>query len=95
MDFPELDALAAELHARLQRQGYGGLSSVTIYDGQSMDANLMARIVLADIEHIRAWDRMHPTHPTGTRRLRAVDKEAQRLLLLDGDERDTAAKQSR
>jgi len=95
MDFPELDALAAELHARLQREGFRGLSSVTIYDGQTMEANLIARIVLADIEHIREWDRTHPTQPTGTRRLRAVDKEAHRLLRLDADERDAAAKQSR
>ena len=95
MDFPELEALAAELHARLQREGFRGLSSVTVYDGQIMEANLMARIVLADIEHIREWDRMHPTHPTGTRRLRAVDEEAQRLLRLDADERDAAADHSR
>ena len=94
MDCPELDALAVELHARLQRGGLRGLP-VTLEGGHVIEAELMARIVLADIEHIREWDRTHPTHATGEMRLRAVGTEARRLLGLDRDDRDGALDQFR
>jgi hypothetical protein len=81
MDCPELDALAVELHARLQRGGLRGLP-VTLEGGHVIEAELMARIVLADIEHIREWDRASSPHPTGERRLRAVGTHARQLLRL-------------
>ena len=88
MHCPELDALAVELHARLQRGGLRGLP-VTLEGGHVIEAELMARIVLADIEHIREWDRTHAMHPTGESRLRAVATQAWQLLrLVDGDEGD-------
>ena len=94
MDCPELDALAVELHARLQRGGLRGLP-VTLEGGHVIEAELMARIVLADIEHIRQWDHTHPMNPTSERRLQAVGSEAQRLLRPDPVRRDGAADQSR
>jgi len=95
MDRPKLDALGAKLNARLQSSVFRGLPPVTLDGGHVMEAELMARIVLADIEHIREWDGRHPTHPTGETRLRAVGSEARRLLGLDRDERDGAADQFR
>ena len=71
----------------MQRGAFRGLPPVTIHDGQNMEAQLMARIVLADIEDIREWDR---THPTSEQRLRAVGTEAQQLLQLARAERDAA-----
>ncbi len=90
MDWPELDALAAELDARLQRGAFYGLPPVTLDGGTVMEAELVARIVLADIEDIREWDRTHPTHPSSEQRLRTVGTEARQLLRQDRDERDAA-----
>jgi hypothetical protein len=86
----QLDALEADLNARLQRGAFRGLPPVTIYDGQIMEAELMARIILSDIDDIRQWDRTHPTHPTSEQRLRTVGTEAQQLLQLARAERDAA-----
>jgi hypothetical protein len=89
MKHPELDALAVELHTRLQHGGLRGLP-VMLDGGQVMAAELMARIILADIEHIREWDRTHPTNPTSERRLRAVETHARQLLQLARNQRDPA-----
>jgi hypothetical protein len=83
MDCPELDALAVELQARLQRGAFRGLSPVTLDGGMVMDAELMARIVLDDIEDLCAWYPTRPTHPSGKRRLRAIQMDAQQLLQLE------------
>ncbi len=95
MDWPELDAHGAELNARLQRGAFHGLPPVTLEGGHVIEAELMARIVLADIEHIREWDHTYPMNPTSERRLQAVGSEAQRLLRPDSVRRDGAADQSR
>ena len=95
MDWPELAALGAELNARLERGAFHGLPQVTLEGGKVMEAELMARIVLADIEHIRQWDHTHPTNPTSERRLQAVGSEAQRLLRPDRVRSDGFADQSR
>jgi hypothetical protein len=76
MNWSKLDALEAELNAKLQRGTFRGLPPVTIYDGQLMEAELMARIVLSDIEDIREWDRTHPTHPTSEQRLRPLERKS-------------------
>ena len=81
MDCPELDALGAELHARLQRGAFRGLP-MTLDDGQVMEAERIARIVLADIEDIREWDHTDAPHTAVERRLMAVESEAQQLLRL-------------
>ena len=83
MDCPELDALAVELQARLQRGEFRALSPVTLDGGQVVDAELMARIVLADIKDLCDWYPTRPTHPTGKRRLRAIETDAQQLLQLE------------
>jgi len=89
MNFPELDALAVELDARLQHGGLRGLPA-TLEGGHVMEAELMARIVLADIEHIREWDRTHLTDPTDERRLRAVATHARQVLQLARNKRAPA-----
>jgi len=81
MDGPELDGLGVELHARLQRGAFRGLPPVRIYEGQVMEAERIARIVLADIEDIREWDHTDAPHTAVERRLMAVESEAQQLLL--------------
>ena len=92
MDRPELAALAVVLTARLRRGAFGGLPPVTLEGGDVMEAELMARIVLADIEDIREWDLTHPADPIGEARLRAVATHAWQLLrLVDEDEREADA----
>ena len=92
MDSSELDALAVVLTARLRRGVFRGLPPVTLGGGDVMEAELMARIVLADIEDIREWDRTHPTDRIGEQRLRAVATHAWQLLrLVDEDEREADA----
>jgi hypothetical protein len=95
MDWPNLDALGAELNARLQRGAFRGLPPVTLEDGKAMEAELMARIILSDIDDIRQWDRTHPTHQTDEMRLRTVGMEARRLLGLHWDASDAAGDQFR
>jgi len=56
-----------------------------------MAAELVARIVLADIEDLCEWYPTLPTHPTGKRRLRAVATHARQLLRLAPAERDAVA----
>ena len=90
MNSPELDGLGAELNVRLQRGEFRGLP-VTLEGGHVIEAELMARIVLADIEHVREWDRTNRSHPTIERRLWAVGTEAQQLLRLAPAERYAAA----
>jgi hypothetical protein len=63
MDCPELDALAMELQARLHCGAFRWLSPVTLDGGQVVDAELMARIVLADIKDLCDWYPTRPTHP--------------------------------
>ena len=88
----ELDALAVVLDTRLRRGAFRGLPPVALHGENVMEAERMARIVLADIEHIREWDRTHSMHPTGESRLRAVATQAWQLLrLVDGDEGDADA----
>ncbi len=94
MDCPELDALAVELQARLQRGAFRGLSPVTLDGGKVMEAELVARLVLADIEDLCEWYPTRPTHLSGKRRLRAVETDAQQLLQMDRDECDGARAQS-
>jgi hypothetical protein len=83
MDSSNLEALGAELNARLQHGAFRGLPPVMLEDGRVMEAELMARIVLSDIDDIREWDRTHATHQTDEMRLRTVGMEARRLLGLD------------
>jgi hypothetical protein len=88
----ELDALAVVLHTRLERGAFRGLPPLTLDGGSVMEAERMARIVLADIEHIREWDQTHPMRPTGESRLRAVATHAWQLLrLVDGVDDDADA----
>ena len=92
MDSLELDALAVVLNARLRGGAFRGLPPVTLGGGNVMEAERMARIVLADIEDIREWDLTHPMHPTGEQRLRAVATHAWQLLrLVDEGEREADA----
>jgi hypothetical protein len=41
---------------------------------------LLARITLADIEHVREWDSLHPGHRTSESRLQELADETQLLL---------------
>ena len=91
MDSPQLDMLALELHARLQRGDFRRLSPVPVDHGQVMEAELMTRIVLADIEHILEQDRTRRSYPTGET-LRMVGMKAQRLLQLARDDDATLAR---
>ncbi len=57
MEWPELDALADELRRTLARGSLRGCPALGEVASRTLDAERVARITLADIDHVRAWER--------------------------------------
>jgi hypothetical protein len=77
MDWSELDALADELRRTLARGDLPSRISALPY---ALTPQLLARITLADIEHVREWESVHPGYRTSQTRLRELADDTQRLL---------------
>jgi hypothetical protein len=50
----------------------------------SLTPHLLAKITLADIDHIRGWNQEHPLERTSPERLESLATDVQRLLTFDG-----------
>jgi hypothetical protein len=57
MEWSELDALADELRRTLARGSLRGSPALGDVASRTLDAQRVARITLADIDHVRAWER--------------------------------------
>jgi hypothetical protein len=57
MEWSELDALADELRRTIARGSLRGRSAVLGDPTGILDRERVARITLADIDHVRAWER--------------------------------------
>src|SRR4051812_46240225 len=81
LDWLELDRICDQLD-RVQRKGaFCGLSPVALHAGdRPIDADLLARIILADIDHLRTWERTHMPHESSAYRRDQLGAEAQRVL---------------
>lgn len=83
MDWPTVDAFSDELRRLLNGQNLRGLPPISVAGtDDTLEPDLMARIVLADIDHCRQWDDMHPETVTSPNRLQDLATESQRLLNL-------------
>jgi hypothetical protein len=57
MEWSELDALADELRRTIARGSLRGCPALGEIASRTLDAERVARITLADIDHVRAWER--------------------------------------
>jgi hypothetical protein len=57
MEWSELDALADELRRTIARGSLRGRSALPGDPTGMLDPQRLARITLADIDHVRAWER--------------------------------------
>jgi hypothetical protein len=61
VDWTELNMLAARLNDAVSRDAFLGLGPITVKNGRRpIDRNVLAHIVLADIDHVRDWEQTHP-----------------------------------
>jgi hypothetical protein len=80
MEWPELDRISDQLHRLLHRGAFRGLPEVAVEGDHMMDAELLVRITLADISHVRDWDVGHPLTPMSDYRRRELAEDGYRLL---------------
>jgi hypothetical protein len=80
MEWSELDALADELRRTLARGNLRSIASTISDPAYGLTLELLARITLADIEHVREWDSTHPGHRTSESRLQELADDSQLLL---------------
>jgi hypothetical protein len=81
VDWPTLDALSQELQ-RFQTQGrLQGLPPVPVFGiDETLDADVMGRIVLADVDHVRERERTHPAETNWAKRRLNLARQMQLLL---------------
>jgi hypothetical protein len=80
MEWSELDGLADELRRTLARGNLRTIASTLSDPARTLTPELLARITLADIDHVRQWESMHPRHRTSEIRLQELANDAQQLL---------------
>jgi hypothetical protein len=69
VDWPALNVLADQLDEASRRRAFRGLGPIPVSGTtSSMDAEVVARIILADIDHVREWERAHPDEGSDLRR---------------------------
>jgi hypothetical protein len=79
VDWPELEMLRNDLAGAVRR---GGLPPQAVDEPEMMEADRLARITLADVDHVRQWERMHPSQRSGERRRQELGDAMRRLLAL-------------
>jgi hypothetical protein len=82
MEWIELERICDQVN-RLQRRGdFRGLPPLAVDFGATMDPDLLARIVLADIDHVREWERTATLSSSLDDRLHALAATGHQLLSL-------------
>ena len=81
MDWLALDILSDQVTEALSRGALRGVHLRPFDSNQIMDAECVARIILADIDHVREWERTHPAEASDLRR-DGLAVEVKVLLLL-------------
>ena len=82
MEWLEMDRVSDQLHRLLHRGAFRGLPEVSVDAAHMMDAELVVRITLADMAHVRDWDVAHPLTPMPDSRRRELAEDGHRLLEL-------------
>jgi hypothetical protein len=80
MNWSELDALADELRRTLARGGLRNLPAITSDHTHTLTPALLARITLADIDHVRGMESGHPWERPSALRLHELASAIRQLL---------------
>jgi hypothetical protein len=80
MDWSELDALADELRRKIARGSLRKLPPDASDPTGTLTPEVLARITLGDIAHLREWERTHPMARTPIWRLQELADDAVRWL---------------
>ena len=80
MNWSELDALADELRRTLARGGLRDLPAIASDHTHTLTPNLLARITLADIDHVRWMESGQPWERPSALRLQDLASATQQLL---------------
>jgi len=78
----ELNALADELQQAYDLGEFHGLPLVLVGNPQVMRPELLAQLTLADIDHVRYWERTHLPQGSWYERREKLSESARRLLAL-------------
>jgi hypothetical protein len=84
MSWTELDLLTHQLSHGLDQGAFRALGPVQLDPLPAMDAELLVRITLADIDHVREWHRIHPYEPGWESRRESLVWDTKRLLAVAG-----------
>ena len=68
VDWLALDILSDQVTDALSRRALRGVFLRPFGSNQLMDAECVARIILADIDHVREWERTRPAEASDFRR---------------------------
>jgi hypothetical protein len=81
-DWDELEMLRNDLADAVRRGGFHGIPPQPLIEPEMMEADRLARITLADVDHVRQWERMHPNQRSGDGRRQELGDAMRRLLAL-------------
>jgi hypothetical protein len=81
VDWGELEMLRNDLAAAVRRGAFHGIAPQPVGE-RMMDAHRLARIAVADVDHVHEWERMNPLKPPDARRRQELGDAMLRLLAL-------------
>ena len=81
VDWGELEMLRNDLAGVVRRGALHGIAPQPVGEAM-MDAHRLARITVADVEHVHEWERMHPLERSDARRRQELSDAMRRLLAL-------------
>ena len=81
LDWGELEMLRNDLAAAVRRGALHGIAPQPVGETM-MDAHRLARITVADVDHVHEWERMNPLKPPDARRRQELGDAMRRLLAL-------------
>ena len=81
VDWDELEMLRNDLAGVVRRGALHGIAPQPVGETM-MDAHRLARITVADVDHVHEWERMNPLKPPDVRRRQELGDAMRRLLAL-------------
>ncbi len=81
VDWGELEMLRNDLAAAVRRGAFHGIPPQPVGETM-MDAHRLARITVADVDHVHEWERMHPSQRSDEGRRQELGDAMRRLLAL-------------
>jgi hypothetical protein len=76
-----LEMLRNDLAGAVRRGAFHGIPPQPAGEA-TMDAHRLARVTVADVDHVHEWERMNPLKPPDARRRQELGDAMRRLLAL-------------